>query len=258
MTDLPRSNAHLISQTHAPRHQSSLLTITDPATLTPQTPEPTETATGDEDSQHSYNLSSLIDFDPDTTTISQETVATEVTQAPRSRAREVHTHPPSQPILIPTNAKHQRAETLRLRLRLAHYKVLTNQINTPFSQLVIHPLSPHTQTPQQPIQEETPEPSLPRLLPAPVLQQSTHLPSSPPNSQGSTSPEKEIGTGEEREAFRTPALPRQRGAIRQTSSPPDSSEKYVRGSGRKDGELSSSVIKSKAAMSLMGLSVGQC
>ena len=47
---------------------------------------------GEGDSQHSYKdsaMSSVVDFDPDDTMVSQQTAATEVTQPLRSRISQV-------------------------------------------------------------------------------------------------------------------------------------------------------------------------
>lgn len=55
--------------------------------------EPTEDG-GDAESQHSYkgSMSSLIDFDPDETMVSQQTAATDLTQPIVSRASQVNAH----------------------------------------------------------------------------------------------------------------------------------------------------------------------
>ena len=104
------------------------------------------------------------------------------------------------------------------------------------------------------------QPSLPRLLPAPVLRPTAYsactitqmqVPSSPPSS-AENSPGKDFHN----EVFRTPALPRHATHIllQQTSSPPDSQE----GRGHNDGDnLTSSAVRGKAAIGLLGLRQGR-
>lgn len=193
------------------------------------------------DSQISYkdSMSSRLDFDPDETIASQQTAATELTQ-------------PS-PSMI---SRH--AETLRLRLRLAHFKVQTNQTNVPLSQL----RTSRDESEDPPLSTDSSfgpddQPSLPKLLPAPVLRPAaysartiapTQIPSSPPSSVNN-SPYKATRD----DVFRTPALPRHatHALPQQTSSPPDSQE---RSRGRDDvSGLTSSAVRGKAAIGLLGL-----
>lgn len=195
---------------------------------------------GEGDSQNSYKdsaVSSVIDFDPDDTMVSQQTAATEVTQPLRSTIS-------------------QHAETLRLRLRLAHFKVQTNQTNLPLSQLRIS--RNEVLPPRESILRRDDQPSLPKLLPAPVLlptafsaRMITHPQdlSSPPCSPDHRAQK------ESPEVFRTPALPRQRAsaASRQLSSPPGSAERMSKDSYEDEDSLTSSAVRGKAAIGLLGL-----
>lgn len=150
----------------------------------------------------------------------------------------------------------QHAETLRLRLRLAHFKVQTNQTNLPLSQLRISRKEPSPS--RDPSRTRDEQPSLPKLLPAPVLhptafsartiarpQDLSSPPCSPDHSAQKDSPE----------VFRTPALPRQRGsdAQRQLSSPPGSDERISKRRYEDEDNLTSSAVRGKAAIGLLGL-----
>ena len=100
------------------------------------------------------------------------------------------------------------------------------------------------------------QPSLPRLLPAPVLRPTAYsartitqmqVPSSPPSSTDNN-PGKDC----HKEVFRTPALPRHAThiSLQQRSSPSDSQE----GRGYNDEDnLTSSAVRGKAAIGLLGL-----
>ena len=152
----------------------------------------------------------------------------------------------------------QHAELLRLRLRVAMFKVRTGQTNIPMS-LCVSP-----DPPQLPVL--APQPTVPRLLPAPILQPTAYsarmielprISSSPPTSQhGSPARQAQIEARVPDDVFRTPALPKhKRGRVAegQLSSPPDSQE-------RDDGmdldeptELTSSVVRGNAARDLLGL-----
>lgn len=151
----------------------------------------------------------------------------------------------------------QRAEILRLRLRVAMFKVRTNQTCIPMSQLRIPPKSPpvpHSTLDSSPEQNA----SVPKLLPAPNLKPTAYsartilqprVPSSPPTSYKS-SPEGDA----EKDVFRTPALPK--GKIRamdlQLSSPPGSQERDMRVVNEAES-LTSSAVRGSAARSLLGL-----
>lgn len=149
-------------------------------------------------------------------------------------------------------------ETLRLRLRLAHFKVQTNQTNVPLSQLRIS----RNEAPRP--EESTPQrddpPSLPKLLPAPVLHPTAFSARMIARSQDLSSPpcSPDRSTRKESpEVFRTPALPRQivPTALGQLSSPPGSDEGMSKRHYAEDDEdsLTSSVVRGKAAIGLLGL-----
>lgn len=155
----------------------------------------------------------------------------------------------------------QHAETLRLRLRLAHFKVKTNQIEIPLSRLRISTERELSLPSQETAATPDEQPSLPKLklLPAPVLRPTAysarviskpHVPSSPPSSA-----ENGLGKSAGDDVFRTPALPRHstRKALRQISSPPDSQERLSRKGYDEDDDLTSSAIRGKAAIGLLGL-----
>ena len=146
---------------------------------------------------------------------------------------------------------------LRLRLRVAMFKVRTNQTNLPMSQLRVSPKSPPRQNPVSPVSPEQ-SVSLPTLLPAPELKPTAysartisqvHLPSSPPGSC-KNSPEGNIVGG----VFRTPALPKNNthNLDLQLSSPPDSQEGDSRVLEGADF-LTSSAVGGSVARSLLGL-----
>ncbi|KAI4130815.1 MAG: hypothetical protein LQ347_003233 [Umbilicaria vellea] len=193
------------------------------------------------------SMSSLIDFDPeDDTQTSQQTAATELTQPTRSAA-SLH------------------AETLRLRLRVAMFKVRTNQTSIPMSRLQISPGNGGSRSsavpgPQGNSSEQHPNHSaLPRLLPAPILRPTAYsarhitqsqIPSSPPDSVDD-SPKPVT----QQEVFRTPALPRQKrlASPLQLSSP---SASRAHGGERLEEEEDTptkSVVKGRAADGLLGL-----
>ena len=156
----------------------------------------------------------------------------------------------------------QHVELLRLRLRVAMFKVRTGQTNIPMSRCV----SPDS--PQLPVL--APPTTFPRLLPAPILQPTaysarmTELPrisSSPPTSQ-IESPARQIQNGARApdDEFRTPALPkRKRGVVAdvQLSSPPDSQPRVDGMDVDQNTELTSSVIRGNAARDLLGLMQGR-
>lgn len=195
---------------------------------------------GEGDSQNSYRdsaRSSVIDFDLDDTMVSQQTAATEVTQPLRSRIS-------------------QHAETLRLRLRLAHFKVQTNQTNLPLSQLRISRNQPSPSRDSTLKRDE--KPSLPKLLPAPVLLPTAYSARMIPRPQDLSSPPCSPDHNAQKdspEVFRTPALPRQRvsNVQRQLSSPPGSDERISKRSYEDEDNLTSSVVRGKAAIGLLGL-----
>ncbi|KAL8728528.1 MAG: hypothetical protein Q9166_005350 [cf. Caloplaca sp. 2 TL-2023] len=177
--------------------------------------------------------SELVDSDMECYTMdTQQTAAMETSQA-------------TQPLPL------SRAETLRLRLRVALFKVQTDQTYIPVSQLRIPSPSPGS-TKVQPR----------RLLPAPVLKpsvrftqisQQPHMLSSPPVTRAG-SPNKAPGP----DVFRTPSLPLSRvQQYQQLSSPPDSQDGGSKGMEAEDSNLSSSAVKGHAAISLLDLRVNR-
>ena len=150
----------------------------------------------------------------------------------------------------------QHVEALRLRLRLAHFKVQTNQTDLPLSQLRVS--REEALSPQESILQRNDQPSLPKLLPAPVLLPTAfsartiarpHDLSSPPCSPDRGSRKASL------EIFRTPALPRQKAPtiLRQLSSPPGSDELMSKKHYEDEDNLTSSAVRGKAAIGLLGL-----
>ncbi|KAI9875903.1 MAG: hypothetical protein M1830_007805 [Pleopsidium flavum] len=196
------------------------------------------------------SMSSLIDFDPDDESASSfQTAPTE----------------PSTPLHATARS---RAEALRLRLRVAMFKVKTHQTNIPLSRLQISPgKSVHVPPPHRPFPAQEPvappnaqdRSGIPKLLPAPILVPTAYsarhiytspIPSSPPNSASSS---------QERPSadFATSALPRQKHfhPPMQLSSPPESQSRNVeRARGvEAEAKLTSSVVKGRAANGLLDL-----
>ena len=152
------------------------------------------------------------------------------------------------------------------------FKINTHQTNIPLSRLQISPkklVHPPLQRQKSPSQEATtPQrdqvpivPTIPKLLPAPVLVPTAYsarliqyppIPSSPPRSTGSSGSQATPSPG-----LATPALPQQRRSRSPTQldSPLGNTEK--RGQGAKsidwDANLTSSVIKGRAATGLLNL-----
>ncbi|KAL9579818.1 MAG: hypothetical protein Q9212_004876 [Teloschistes hypoglaucus] len=180
--------------------------------------------------------SSAVDSDGEGDTLNtQQTAATELSQPTRSST--------------PANV-----ETLRLRLRLALFKVRTDQTNIPLSQLRIP--SP------KPVPSPRPSsPALPSLLPAPILKPTAYsmrkieqprTRSSPPSSSTS-SPGKEKAA----DVFQTRAMPRREPSSSQQLSSPPSSHDGEHGVELEDPPLSSSPVEGHkgyaAASSLLDL-----
>ena len=162
------------------------------------------------------------------------------------------------------------AEMLKLRLRVALYKVRTNQIDVPFAELLVEDrqwkarqthdaieevVAALRQEAQQVSKHEL-NSSVPRLLPAPVLKPTayssrmiyaTDLPSSPPVTG---SPEKPAGSSERLHMAPVGMSTPQRLA-RMLSSPPTSPQRS-RGAPTEQ-ELTSSVVKGRVAEGLLGL-----
>ncbi|OCL10242.1 hypothetical protein AOQ84DRAFT_353638 [Glonium stellatum] len=175
-----------------------------------------------------------------------------------------------------------QAETLRLRLRVALYKVRTNQTNIPLSELALPAESPEPELPTLASTSRPPVPSItisstspaatrtaptttttavPKLLPAPILRPTAYssrhitepyLPSSPP---ASASPESTDTT-----PLATPIA--QTRPIEQLSSPPESEERGASCAQQRrrgellvddDADLASSVVTGRAASGLLEL-----
>ncbi|KAL8828803.1 MAG: hypothetical protein Q9170_006441 [Blastenia crenularia] len=186
-------------------------------------------------------LSTVMDSDIEGDTMNtQQTAATELSQATE---QELQLQPLS------------HAERLRLRLRIALFKVQTNQTNIPMSQLLMpsrkslgHDISSSSSPAEQ-------RPFQPTLLPAPILKpanqpiqtvKEAQMLSSPPAS--STGSPVKLPTPQ---IFRTPALPQRRTQpLQQTSSPPDSQDGERHS---EDSRLTSSAVKGHAAISLLDL-----
>lgn len=166
----------------------------------------------------------------------------------------------------------QRAETLRLRLRVAMFKINTHQTNIPLSRLQISPkklVHSPAQTQKTPPQEavalpkaQTPmKPTISKLLPAPILIPTAYsarlihhrlTPSSPLSSFSSSGSQDTPSPG-----LATAALPQQR-----RSHPPSQVDSPRGGQERPeqktkavdlDANLPSSVIKGRAASGLLNL-----
>lgn len=198
--------------------------------------------------------SSFVDSDGEGDTLNtQQTAATELSQPARSSTPFVSSRRGDGPHRYTDNE--QNVETLRLRLRLAMFKVRTDQTNIPLSQLRIPSPKPVRSAPPS-------SPALPTLLPAPILKptaysvrkigQSQAL-SSPPSSSMS-SPAKE----EAPDVFQTPTLPRREpSSSQQLSSPPSSHDGEQGETELEDLPLSSSPVEGHkgyaAASSLLEL-----
>ncbi|KAL8709188.1 MAG: hypothetical protein Q9220_006068 [cf. Caloplaca sp. 1 TL-2023] len=179
-------------------------------------------------------ISTYVDSDPEGDTMNtQQTAATELSL---SSGISVISH----------------AETLRLRLRFALYKVQTNQIHVPLSQLRFPSQRSHeSRIPSTPSSASEGS-SKPRLLPAAVLEPSqrpnrnarqTQITSSSPASDEDSPPKVEAN-----------AVPRPRIRLsQQISSPPDSHNGEQGPSQAEDRALNSSAVKGHAAISLLDL-----
>ncbi|KAI9720873.1 MAG: hypothetical protein M1812_002712 [Candelaria pacifica] len=158
---------------------------------------------------------------------------------------------PTLPSSPPQNTRHNsRAELLRLRLRVAMFKVQTNQTDVPLSKLQI---SPQKQSPpsliantsssttlQRSSTSQTPQlRAAPGLLPALVLEPTaysarripaSHIPSSPPSSIGTVA---RMNPDEEEPRVNTPvaAKPSPTQSPVQLSSPPSSQQRIFSRSG---------------------------
>lgn len=192
---------------------------------------------------------------------SEDNASTEGSSAERkSFSSLINYDASSQPsnLTFPTVSK---AELLKLRLRVAMYKVRTNQVAVPFPELHVESDASRNST-QQAIEDavaqlrkeaqevlarEPSQPSYPTLLPAPVLQPTAYssrmiydanLHSSPPTSKTLNRLPMTIATA-------TPLR-----AMWRTDSPPTSAQRLFRPS---EQELTSSVVKGRVAEGLLGL-----
>src|SRR5579862_6852622 len=161
-----------------------------------------------------------------------------------------------------TGIKH--AEMLRIRLKLAMYKVKTNQIHVPMSELQI-PSEPAKLLPKPGIPAASSAPktlslqptlSKPKLLPAPVLIPTAYsarrisepyMPSSPPCSAPNSDEDSPGLVDSEDQDFATPVVSRENRVLLspvQLSSPPSSEKRVVDRSRIYDaeGRLTSSVV----------------
>ena len=153
---------------------------------------------------------------------------------------------------------------LRLRLRVAMYKIQTNQADVPFAELRVEGRGVPSLSGQNAVEEAVaalrkealsvqarrPPPSIPKLLPAPVLRPTsyssrmiyeTNLPSSPPLS----------GSPERLPLAPPTRVSTPRRASRHLGSPSSSPDRFQ---GRQaEQELTSSVVKGRVAEGLLGL-----
>ncbi|MDI1486684.1 MAG: hypothetical protein OHK93_005944 [Ramalina farinacea] len=210
----------------APQATPPYSPVTDPPSS--QEDPPTDHTSSKDSAPSTPNGSEL-----DSTTISQQTAATEVTQPPRSRAS-------------------QHLETLRLRLQLARFKIRTNQVDVPFHQLRMTTEEQRdSRLPKAALEEDEGEQGASRTPTTRRIDAEMatppQLPSSPPLSS-SRSPVRRLIQDEEE--FRTPALPRRRVILEDDdgSERPGGSRR-----GERDNGLTSSAIKGSAAISLLGL-----
>ncbi|KAL8892525.1 MAG: hypothetical protein Q9192_005594 [Flavoplaca navasiana] len=152
-----------------------------------------------------------------------------------------------------------RAEMLCLRLRVALFKVQTDQINIPVSQLRLPTTCfPELKPPPPQSSSKRADVQPPGLLPAPNLKatvrpneraQFSQMLSSPPSTRAG-SPTKVSDS----DTFRTPLLPLSKvQQPHQLSSPPNSHDGDLKDLELEDGRLSSSAVKGNAAISLLGL-----
>lgn len=182
----------------------------------------------------------------------------------RSFSSLINYDPSSQMTNNPAFKSVSNAETLRLRLRIAAYKMRTNQVDVPFDDLLVENKS-RTPSVQEAVANAVAElrreaqeiaardsrraapQSAPKLLPAPVLRPTAYssrmiyemsYPSSPPLSRYPDGlPSMKSGSTPYRDT-------------RHLTSPPSSAELLARPS---EQELTSSVVKGRVAEGLLGL-----
>ena len=155
---------------------------------------------------------------------------------------------------IPPAELRQRAQSMVLRLRLANYKVETNQIDVPISKLVVIAPPKLPTLPGYSGSFTCPKPRTRTPLPTTVPDIKLRRPSSEPNTRiPSSPPSQDQGNDEDetaspRKPFVTPLLPRRRDGL--SSMPGNASPTRKDPSGR---DLTSSVVKKTAADSLLDL-----
>lgn len=209
--------------------QTTIPAIQEPSPTEPNTPSDSGDGTQDS-SVERKSFSSLINYDPS------------------SQSSNV--------VLKPTS----KAQFLKMRLRVAMYKIKTNQVDIPFDQLQVDDGKLKGRATSQAVEEAVAQlrreaqlsmsrqaKPIPKLMPAPVLLPTAYssrmiyappVPSSPPASR---SPERPLPA-------QMVGTPQRRG--RRLSSPPESAER----TGRRDElELTSSVVKGRVAEGLLGL-----
>ncbi|KAI4273092.1 MAG: hypothetical protein LQ337_004855 [Flavoplaca oasis] len=237
-----RPSDHSLSLSLEPTRETEPQPGVTPNTLSRTTPQDDRDEMVEESTQDTSkgtgSESVYSDMEGDTTN-TQQTAATET----------------SLPTEIPALS---RAEMLCLRLRVALFKVQTDQINIPVSQLRLPTTCfPELKPPPQSSSKRA-DVQPPSLLPAPNLKATvrpnerarySQMLSSPPSTRAG-SPTKVSDS----DNFRTPLLPLSKvQQSHQLSSPPNSHDGDLKDSELEDGRLSSSAVKGNAAISLLGL-----
>lgn len=237
----------------------------------------TPTSTASEPKQHSSeerrSFSSLINYDP-SSQISLSNPHQQPAPAPAPTTQETN---PTRSIPGMT-----RAQLLKLRLKVAMYKVETNQTHLPFQQLkhdghdidgkatdeAVEEAVAQLRREAQLIQhrrllassttnDEQQQP-VPKLLPAPLLRPTAYssrmvydeqdVPSSPPMD----SPERETSRSPKKTGLLARGMATPAKELRRLGSPPGSVERASIGR-VEEAELTSSVVKGRVAEGLLGL-----
>ena len=225
------SDDELLSSRQTIATTSIIPTIAEPSPTEPNTPSDNDDSQGSSSERKSF--SSLINYDPSSQTTTNFVFKTV-----------------------------SHAELLKLRLRVAMYKVRTNQVYVPFTDLRIENSSrARTKETSEAVEEavaalrrEAQEVSaralrpIPKLLPAPLLRPTayssrmiyeTNIPSSPP-----------VAASPERLPVSAGGVSTPQREVHQLSSPPDSEERLERPA---EQDLTSSVVKGRVAEGLLGL-----
>ena len=253
------------------KDEANVPAIQEPSPTEPNTP----TSNGDEQQQqHSsaerHSFSSLINFDPSSQVSNANATISAIQNVPTTAAS-------IEPIAA---AGMSRASMLKLRLRVAIYKVQTNQTHLPFKDLkhggqdvdgkatseaveeAVAQLRREAQLEQQRTQPSNNQPA-PKLLPAPLLLPTAYssrtiyepgLPSSPPAAE---SPEKvtDSESHEKQAALLEKYTTHSRDARRRSESP-ESAEGLGaenRSAGRSTEALAGSPVKGRVVEGLLGL-----